>query len=919
MNDHPLCFERDRLLVWLLPLLIFIIYLNAITGEFVFDDRILIEENDIIHSLDNWKAILFEGYRPIRTLVLAILYHFFQLNPVGYHLFNIAIHLMMVGVVYLLCKEVSQNKIVALFSAFIYATHPIQTDSVTYIAGIRDTLSSLFYVTGVYYFVRYLRSGRYLLFAASVGFYVIGAFTKEIVATMVFTFFFYQFIITFPTDANWSLKNLFVNVWITTVKVLRTHRMVYFGLFVFFCFIVYYYLFMQHATPRVRSDGVSWYGGSMLLNYLTIPKIVMYYIKQLLWPMHLLTDYKFFPIVARNPYEPMVILSIMMVSLIVVLTLYLLNRNKPAAFGIIWFFITLAPMLNILPHHEFMAEHYLYLPMVGFSLVVGIIFNTALMNAGLTKKAFMVVLAFGILIGGYSIRTIMRNLDWQNSLVLAKAQLKIRPNSPRTLMEMGYLYNYMNLPHAAEEKLRQSLRLQPEYGPSLNNLSQAFLRYAEYESAIELFRLASETKVHPALKSRVNLGLALLSVRRKEEGKMILGEVLSRFPDERRAAVSLAYAYLFDKNYEKAAEYVRHNLRYHPRDIESYFLLADVYRKVFTFESAAKLYDIILEIEPDNQKAIELKKVVVKNNEELRRVKEIENNGPLSPEGYLLLANLYVQIKENELAANKLKEALSRYPEKFELWKKYTIVLLDQMKIDEALDAAKKAVTINPQDPEARFMLARGYSLNLEFNKSSYELGLIKETDLDKDDLSKIKDLIKIYAPKVEMAQQLLSRKKNDTDALLLLGDVFISLGMVDKAMEQYEAILAASPEHHKAKFYLARMHLRKNSPLDTREAINLLQSVLDENPNDVDVRNSLGVIYMTRLDNFESAHYHFRESIQSDPNQEEAERIQRLVKVLDDYIKAVTVEDKYLLPFIVDELQYERWLIPVETKTSLL
>lgn len=894
-----------------ITILIFSLYLNSTTGEFVFDDWPLIKDDTLIHSLANWKTILLQGYRPVRTLLLAVLYHFFKLNPVGYHVINIIIHIFTTMAVYFLCLRLTRQRNVSIFASLIYATHPIQTDAVSYIAGMRDTLSAFFYVVGMYWFVRYRQSGEGSGLAVSIIFYTLGSFTKETAATMVFAFFLYDFVMAFPSNRSLSTDGVLKNVWKTTQRIIVANKFLYFSLFLFFCFVVYYYLFMRHSTVRVRFEGVDWYGGSTLLNYLTIPKIILYYIKQLLWPMHLLVDYKYFPIVVRDPYEPQAILSLIIVAEIILLALCFLNRHKWVAFGLLWFFLTLSPGLNILPHHEFMAEHYLYLPMVGFALVLGSVFAMALNKADSRRKFNAITLAFGVLIGGYSVRTIVRNLDWQNDLALASSQLKIRPDSVRTLMELGYLYLYMNLPQSAENMLRQSLRLTPGYGPALNDLGVVYTKYAEHEKAIEYFRLASETRVHPAGKAKNNMGVALMSIRKEVQGKAIFEDILNRDPNHRDALVSLTYTHFFNGDYEKAAEYIRRNLRNRPGDIESYFLLAEIYRKVFLFESAGKLYDIILNIEPENQKAKELKKTVQENHKKLQQVKKMENEGPLPPEGYLLLADLYIQIQEHGIAVGKLEEAFKSYPTDLELWKKYTSALFDQFEFEKAMKAAEKAIAIDPQDPEAHFLLAKAYVFQLEFDKAISEIKLIEGLVKDITGLENLKKIIEVNGPKAEMAQRLLAKNKQDPEAKLLLGDVFASMGLIDKAMEQYKTILMDSPSHKLAKYHLARMHVRKDTPSDTREALNLLRSILDEDPGNVNAHNLMGAIYLIRLDNFESAYQHFQESLRSDPNQREAERIKRLAIALEGYIRAVTAEKKYLLPFVVDKKQFERWLMP--------
>jgi protein O-mannosyl-transferase len=908
--------HRDLYVTIFIAVTIFLVYLNSITGEFVFDDWPLIKDDPLIHSLANWKAIFIHGYRPVRTFLLAVLYHFFKLNPIGYHIVNIIIHILTSTAVYFLCLRLTHQKKTSIFTAFIFATHPIQTDAVAYIAGMRDTLSSLFYVMGMYYFIKYRQTNHVRLLVVFVLFYILGSFTKETGAIMLFSFILYDYVTAYRLHDNPGIKNVLKNIWKTALEIIMVNKTLYISLFLFFSYVVYYYLFMKHSTPRVRVEGVEWYGGSMLLNYMAIPKIIIYYIKQLIWPVHLLVDYKFFPIVPRNPYEIQAILSLTTVIVAILLALYMLNHHKIMAFGFLWFILTLSPALNILPHHEFMAEHYLYLPLVGFSLVLGSMFATVSDRLDTKKKSIAVILSFSLLIIGYSVRTILRNQDWQNDLTISEAQLKIRPDSARTLMELGYLYIYMNLPESAEKKLKESLRIKPGYGPSLTNLGQVSLKRAEYEKAIEYYRQAFESRVHQAAKARQNMALVLMSLRKKDEGMAIFEKILERDPNHRAALVSMAYAHFFDGKYEKAAEYLQRNLRNRPVDVEAYFLLSEVYRKLFLFEKASLLYDIILNIEPGNKKAIELKKTVHGNQKFIEQIKTMKTEDHLPPDGYLLLADLFIQVQEYERAATKLEEALESYPNHLELWKKYESAQFVQRKFDKALKAAQNAVTIDPQDAQGHFLLARNYLVQLDFDRAAMEVSFINDAKINVDGLNNLKKLAMLNAPKAEKALQLLTKDKNNPEGRLLLGEVYISLGLTDKAMEQYRDILDDFPAHQEARYHLARMHVRENSTLDMREAMHLLGSVLNEDPHHTDAHNLMGAIYLVRLDNFELAYQHFEQSLRSDPEQKDAERIQKTAAALKGYIHAVTVEKKYLLPFVVEEKQFEKWLMPAVATT---
>ena len=151
------------LILSILPL---ITYYNTLNNEFVFDDLILIQDNKTILSPQKISDIADiitekEGYRPIRALSYAIDYHFSGLDPFSYHISNILYHIINCFLVYLITLSLLSNRATAFFAAIFFATHPVHTDSVTYIAGRRDILFTLFYLTGFYTFIKYRKTQRY--------------------------------------------------------------------------------------------------------------------------------------------------------------------------------------------------------------------------------------------------------------------------------------------------------------------------------------------------------------------------------------------------------------------------------------------------------------------------------------------------------------------------------------------------------------------------------------------------------------------------------------------------------------------------------------------------------------------------------------------------------------------------------------
>ena len=111
------------------------VYWNSVHNDFVnMDDLDLIVRNGSIKelTLENIKAIFTPGvvgaYQPVRTLSYAVDYHFWKLNPIGYHLTNIACHALSVCLVFLLIRAFGQPDFLAGVAALLFGPRPVAED-----------------------------------------------------------------------------------------------------------------------------------------------------------------------------------------------------------------------------------------------------------------------------------------------------------------------------------------------------------------------------------------------------------------------------------------------------------------------------------------------------------------------------------------------------------------------------------------------------------------------------------------------------------------------------------------------------------------------------------------------------------------------------------------------------------------------
>src|SRR3989304_8485529 len=125
---------KSRYILLLLLIVTTIPYINALNNSFQYDDQIYVEENTNIKTISLSEVFLHPSsifapdgatghYRPLVLLTYVINYRLHGLNPMGYHIVNLAFHIGSAFLLYLIIKAMLGSS-VALASALIFAVHP---------------------------------------------------------------------------------------------------------------------------------------------------------------------------------------------------------------------------------------------------------------------------------------------------------------------------------------------------------------------------------------------------------------------------------------------------------------------------------------------------------------------------------------------------------------------------------------------------------------------------------------------------------------------------------------------------------------------------------------------------------------------------------------------------------------------------
>lgn len=496
---------------------VFLCFANAMGNEFVFDDIYLITVNKQIQSIN--LPLLLSSYRPIRDISYAIDFALWGQHPFGFHLSNTIIHAANVLLVFSLAFRLTKDLISATITALIFAVHPIQTDSVAYISGRRDELFTTFYILAFHSYLTYY-SNRWSTKAVVCFFlflllWLLSLLSKEMAVTLPILIFVWHFCDSWDQGTG-SPPSAPRRAWQALKHAFNREKWFWLVLSLAGIAFTFYWVVVKGASRRIGVGRFEYWGGSFYLTMLTVVRIHAWYLKQLVLPTPIAQYLGAFEI-SESLFDWRFFLSLVVVCGVLVYGFLQLNRDKLMAFAIFSYFVFLLPVSHFIPHHELLADHYLYLPMMSFGLFVSLLVKKVGDSGFISHKALYVIAGVVIII--LAVMTIRTNRTWQDERTLWASNYKAVPNSPRAALNLGNTYQDSD-PQKAEELFKRALALKPN--PVI------------------------ERELHD------RIAVVLINQRKFDEAEFYVSEVLKRAPNDFFGNLWLSQIYISRKDCEKA-------------------------------------------------------------------------------------------------------------------------------------------------------------------------------------------------------------------------------------------------------------------------------------------------------------------------------------------------------------------------------
>ena len=633
------------------------LYGRAVHAPFVFDDHSSVLTNPSIRELwPLWGGATgstplsppirsVTAGRPLVNFTFALNYAIGALDPVGYHLFNIIVHILAATLLWAIVRrtlrlEYFQGRFdrvaepLAFLVALVWALHPLQIDAVQYVTQRTELMMGLFYLATMYASIRYFTATvprqRTAWCALATAACLLGMACKEVMVSAPVMVLLFE-----RTFIARSFRNALQGSW-------RLYLGLAFGWLLL--------LALNYGGPRSDTAGFHHFVEHFELPlhawWLTQARALELYLKLTFWPWPLVIHYEFLLVPLRAALFSLLIVAVLAINT----ALRLWQRTATGYLGA-WVFIILSPTLIVPILTEVAAERRMYLPLAAIVVLVIVGGYALLQTAALQLKsenraklvgssALAITTGLALLVAGvFAIVGARRLTVFESALTLWQDTVFHQPTSFTALTNLGRTLILEGREQEATQYFERALKSNPAM---VQRFWGEHLIYAgQPQKAIEHIEEAIRLKPEEAPELRFQLGDGLIQAGQLQEGIKQYEEVVRLEPDSAYYQRNLGAALFNAGRPQEAIKHLKRALALEPGSAVTQQLLADAV-----------------------------------------------NNSRRSNE-----------------AINRLRESVQNAPESARLHCKLGTVLLDAGRVDEAIEAFQQALRLQPDFADAQVRL----------------------------------------------------------------------------------------------------------------------------------------------------------------------------------------------------------------------
>jgi len=601
------------------------IYWPVLNHEFVnYDDDKYVTENPNVKRGITYDSIIwtfttphYHMWHPLTSLTNLLDYQLFGLNPTGHHLTNLLLHIASTLLLFVILMRMTAAFWPCLFVALAFAVHPLNVESVAWIAERKNVLSGFFSMLTIAAYIRYAERPGFGSFLLLVLVFALSTMTKPMVVTLPFALLLLDY---------WPLGRLQfkrvsdeqdleqaesgqvdgrrVPLWRLLVEKIPLFVLV---------------TALSAVTfIAVQRGGVMSGWHNVPLKYRLANALVSYiaYISKMVWPSRLAV---FYP----HPFNRLplwqVAASALLLLTVSVAVLWFARRRKYLTVGWLWYLGILVPVIGLVQvGSQAMADRYAYLPFIGLFIMIawGLPdllarwrYRKITLGAALFEHALNVTDDNFVMNNNYA--NILKKMGQVEKAVdhFYRA-LRIRPNSPEIYNNLGNALRELDRIDEAVKSFKRALELRPDFAEAHYNLALLLAGQGKTDEAIAEYRQAVRFRPDD-VDTLSNLGFALAQKRDFDEAIGYYNRAIELEPDNVIAHGRLGLALAGVNRLDEAIEQFQIVLEESPDDVEMHCNVGILLARQGKTDEAIKAYRRALQINPEHTKAQQLLKAAL--------------------------------------------------------------------------------------------------------------------------------------------------------------------------------------------------------------------------------------------------------------------------------------------------------------------
>lgn len=585
------------LLAFLLAMATFALYLPSLQNGFInYDDPAYVTKNlhvqqGITLESISWafKATVEANWHPLTWISHMVDFQLFQLNPGGYHLTNLLLHILNVVLLFLLLRNATGHIWRSAFVAALFALHPLNVESVAWIAQRKSLLCTLFMFLAMWAHYRYVHRPNLLRYTAVAGFLTLALMAKPMVVTLPFVLLLLDYwpLARIP-HPSWKTRREFVAV----IGRLTAEKVPLFLIAVASAVITVYAQHRGGAVGTLSALPLTLRLKNALYSYLS-------YILSGISPSRLAV---FYP----HPENSLVWWKVGVAVLFILGLTAIVWRARARRYLLtawLWYLGTLIPVIGIVQvGRQASADRYVYVPFIGLFIMV--VWITADWSARVRTARIPTIVVGVLVLSCYSYIAWRQIGYWKSSYTLFAHALDVTQGNGIAEEHLGLALCEQGHFDLAISHFAAAVRLTPDLPTPHYNLGTLMLQRGRMDDAMREYKLALSYVSDPLEAAQIhnNLGVVHLETKQLPAAVDEFNAAIALDPNHQKSFIGRGNAEYEAGNFEAALSDFTHASRLEPSSM-ALFWMGRTFQEKGDVKSAVGAYEAALQIAPDMRAA----------------------------------------------------------------------------------------------------------------------------------------------------------------------------------------------------------------------------------------------------------------------------------------------------------------------------